>query len=103
MLKLKFPNKKYAAGSSSSTERIDPFGQHIVTADGIIGFAHVIRPSLHPHFSNLAKENNDRYWRDCEPARVDLFDRNLYFHENCLCIIFSVFSLFLMKVLYFSS
>ena len=42
---------------------------------GIIVFAHVVRPSVRPHFSNLEKnkttENNVRYWRDYGSGRMD--------------------------------
>ena len=44
--------------SCSSNERTlllsDPLGQAKVTA----GFAHVVRSSVRPHFSNLEKQNN---------------------------------------------
>ena len=50
---------------------IDPRGRPTVTA----GRDHCCRtccPSVvHPHFSNLEKENNVHYWRDCGSGRVD--------------------------------
>ena len=38
---------------------------------GIIVFAHVVRPYVRLHFSNLEKQNNRNYWRDCGSGRVD--------------------------------
>ena len=57
-------------GNVNLIHSADPQSRPVV----VIIFAHVVRPSVHPHFLNLTKqttENNGRYWRDCGSGRLD--------------------------------
>ena len=59
----------------------DPQSRQVV----IIVFAHVVRPSVRPHFSTSSKTkqiSNENYWRDCGSGRVD------YWYPCLVCTFF---------------